>query len=139
MKLFLIPACVLYILNATIDTTAVRDSQVKKIEIKANEIKAQPGKHSVDDVYGLLFKSIDLTKQSVAKSDSANRALTDIKAINKDLLTMVTQMQNTGQQDAEKMYLVNKYIESMPLAFAGIVLFAVIQILLHKKNHQIAL
>lgn len=126
------------------DTSFVGDSQVKKIEIKAKEIKAQPYKHTVEDVYGLLFKSIELNKKSVTKLDSANQAIAELKksnqsleSINKSVLAVVTNLQSTGQRDAEKMYIVNKYIETMPLAFGLIVLLAVAQILL-RRNYEIA-
>jgi len=145
MKLFLIPACVLYILNAVSDTTIVRDSQVKKIEIKAQQIKAAPEKHTVEDVYALLFKSISLNKLVVAKADSQARVLRstakelkEVRISNHEMLTMLTDVQQNGQKNSAQMKLVESYTNSVLLAFPLTALIWLI-ILLIKRTHQIAL
>lgn len=145
MKLFLIPACFVYVLTTIGDTTLVKDSQVKKIEIKAQQIKADPGKHTVEDVYVLLFKSISLNKLIVAKSDSQARVLEsnarelkDVRNSNHDMLMMLTDVQQHGQRDSAQMKVVESYTNSVLLAFPLTALIWLINLLI-KRTHQIAL
>ncbi len=120
------------------DTTA---SQVKKIEIKAQEIKANPGRHSLEDVYSLLTRSTSLTREIMDRSDSANLALKEANIHLQIMLKKQDLLQAgfaDGQVYEQQMYIVNKFIDSVPFAFAGTVLLFVVGILL-KRSHSIAL
>ena len=116
------------------DTTV---SQVKKIEIKAAQIKASPQQHSVEDVYSLLTQSTSLTRAIMGKSDSTSLALKEANAQLKIMLKKQDQLQTgvtDGQVYEHQMYIVNKFIDSVPFAFAGTVLFFVIGLLIKKSN-----
>lgn len=120
------------------DTTV---SQVKKIEIRALEIKANPARHSLEDVYLLLTKSTNLTRAIMAKSDSTNLALREAKSDLSLMIKKQDQLQvgvTDGQVYQRQMYIINQFIDSVPFAFAGTVLLFVVGILV-KKSHQIAL
>lgn len=77
MKSIILATAAILILSSFAKDTTV--SQVRKIEIKAAQIKAKPQLHSTEDVYNLLTMSTNLTRSVVRKSDSINYALIDTK------------------------------------------------------------
>jgi hypothetical protein len=134
MKLLIIATSLIYV-----TVTA------QKIEVKAKEIKAKPHGHNIEDVYSLLFKSIDLNKQQLVKTDSSTRALKDVKKsyneINKNnaqMLILLTELQSGDHKYSEQMHVVQKFIDSVIPAFCGIVVFFVLGIII-KRSHSIAI
>lgn len=115
----------------------------QKISVKTEQINRQAKYHTTEDVYNVLTKAVvtlneshELSRGLLLKSDNLQDSLRDTKSY----LRVVVGNQNRLEREVlesrdseSKLYIVNKFIDSLPLAFGGIALLFLITILF--KEH----